>query len=378
MIIGYFLKKRISILERFCIPAPVIGGVIIAVIVCVLHETHVAEISFNSSLQEVCMVFFFTSVGFQADIKLLKTGGKSLVVFLFLVLLLVILQNTVAVGAAALLGMDKLLGLCTGSIPMTGGHGTSAAFGKILEEHGLSQASSLCIASATYGLVAGSVIGGPIAGRLIEKKNLLDTVVEDDPYKDSSPARSKPDRVAGYSIAAFQMAVVAGIGTALSMLLSRTGMTFPIYVGAMIVAAVVRNVGEMTGKIDIDMDKITDIGGIMLPMFLGIAMITMKLYELFSLALPLAVLLLIQTLLMAIYSRYAVFNLLGADYDAAVIAAGFCGFGMGATPNAMANMQAVCAKYRPSFKAFMLIPIVGSVFADFINSTVITLFLNFL
>ncbi len=197
MAIGWFLKKHIGFLERFCIPTPVIGGVLVAVIVCILNETGVAEVEFNDSLREVCMVFFFTSVGFQADLKLLRTGGKSLIVFLLLVVGLIILQNTFAVGSAMLLGMDKLLGLCSGSIPMTGGHGTSAAFGPIIESHGLANATSICLACATYGLIAGSAIGGPIANYLIEKKNLLGTAVDIDPYKDSALVRKDYQGVEG-------------------------------------------------------------------------------------------------------------------------------------------------------------------------------------
>lgn len=374
--IGYILKKRISFLERFCIPSPVIGGLIVAMIVCVLHETGCLDVLFNESLREVCMVFFFTSVGFQADFRLLKAGGKGLVTLIVLVLGLVILQNTAAIGCAKLIGMNRLLGMCTGSIPMTGGHGTSAAFGPILQAMGFSSATTVCIASATYGLIFGSLIGGPIANRLIEKKGLLKTEENREDSEEYSSGNAGRKVVTGYSVAAFQMAVAAGMGTGVSMLLSKTGMTFPIYIGSMLSAALIRNIFELFGKDEINMDQITDIGNIMLPLFLGIAMISMKIYELFDLALPVTVLLLVQTLLMIVYARYIVFNLMGKDYDAAVISAGMCGFGMGATPNAMANMQAVCARYKPSFKAFMLVPIVGSMFADFINSAVITLFLN--
>ncbi len=374
--IGLFLKKRISFLEKFCIPSPVIGGLVFAIIICILHEANIVEVLFNDSLREVCMVFFFTSVGFQADLKLVKVGGKSLVTLLLLVLVLVVLQNGVAVGLAKLLGLDALVGMCTGSIPMTGGHGTSAAFGPIIQSMGVSSATTICIASATYGLIFGSLIGGPIANRLIERKGLLATASDDEDHKDGEPVQDKKSVVVGYSVAAFQMAIAAGIGTGLSMLLSGTGMTFPLYIGSMLSAALIRNICELSGKGDINMDQITDIGDVMLPLFLGIAMITMRIYDLFDLALPVTVLLLAQTLLMAVYARYVAFNLMGKDYDAAVITAGLCGFGMGATPNAMANMQAVCAKYKPSFKAFLLIPIIGSMFADFINSAVITLFLN--
>ena len=216
--LGYRIKKHIRALERFCIPAPVIGGIVVATIVCILHETGMVEVVFDASLRDVCMVFFFTSVGFQADFKVLRSGGKSLGIFLILVVVLVFLQNTVAIGSAMLFGMDKLLGLCIGSIPMTGGHGTSVAFGPILEEYGLAGASSLCIAGATYGLIAGSIIGGPIANSLIVRKNLLSTASSEDPYKDSVIVKSTHDSIFGYSIPAFQMAVAAGIGSALSML----------------------------------------------------------------------------------------------------------------------------------------------------------------
>ena len=375
--IGYSLKKRIAFLERFCIPSPVIGGLAVSLIICILHETELVEVTFNDSLREICMVFFFTSVGFQADFRLLKKGGKGLVTLIILVFVLVVLQNSVALGCAKLLGLDRLLGLCTGSIPMTGGNGTSVAFGPILQSMGFSGATTVCIACATYGLIFGSLIGGPIANRLIEKKGLINTAKDIEEHKDAAPIKDEHSVVVGYSVAAFQMAVAAGIGTGLSMLLSKTGMTFPIYIGSMLSAALMRNIFELSGKSDINMVHITDIGSIMLPLFLGIAMISMRIYDLFDLALPVTVLLLVQTLLMAVYARYVVFNLMGKDYDAAVITAGMCGFGMGATPNAMANMQAVCAKYKPSFKAFLLVPIVGSMFADFINSAVITLVLNF-
>lgn len=284
---GAFLKKRISFLQKFCIPAPVIGGLLFAILTLVLYMTGVAVIDFDDTLKEVCMVFFFTSVGFQANLKVLKSGGKSLIVFLFLVIMLIVMQNFSAIGLANLIGLDSLTGMTTGSIPMVGGHGT---------------------------------------------------VVSD--------------------------------------LLSLTGMTFPIYIGAMIVAAIMRNIGEYTGKITIHMGEINDLGGICLSLFLGIAMITLKLWQLADLALPLIILLAGQVVLMFIFSYFVVFNIMGRDYDAAVLAAGTCGFGMGATPNAMANMQAICEKYAPSVKAYLIVPIVGSLFADFLNSLTITFFIN--
>ena len=181
-----------------------------------------------------------------------------------------------------------------------------------------------------------------------------------------------------YAPAAYQLAIAMGIGTVLSWLLSMTGMTFPIYIGSMIAAAFMRNIGEYGGKIHIHMGEINDIGGICLSLFLGIAMITLQLWQLAELALPMIILLLAQVVLMAMFSYFLVYNVMGRDYDAAVLAAGTCGFGMGATPNAMANMQALTEKFVPSIKAYMLVPIVGSMFADFINSLVITAFINFI
>ena len=378
LMLGKFLRKRIYLLEKFCIPSPVVGGLIFAVFTCVCYATGIAEFSFDDTLKEVCMVFFFTSVGFQANLKVLKQGGKSLMVFLVLVLTLIISQNFLAIGLAKLLGIDSYIGLCTGSIPMVGGHGTAGAFGPVLEDFGVSGATTFCTAAATFGLIAGSVIGGPIASRLVEKKNLLSTVVPVDDSILAEDEKKHERHVSMYPSAVFQLILAVGAGTIVSYFLSMTGMTFPIYIGAMICAAVIRNVSEYTGKYTVYMGEINDMGGICLSLFLGIAMITLKLWQLAALALPLVVLLTGQVLLMFVFSRFIVFTVMGRDYDAAVLAAGTCGFGMGATPNAMANMQAICDKYEPSVKAYLLIPLVGSLFADFINSLTITFFINFL
>ncbi len=376
LMLGGFLKKRINVLERFCIPAPVVGGLIFAIFTCVLYATGIAEITFDDTLREVCMVFFFTSVGFQANLKVLKSGGKALGVFLILVILLITLQNFTAVGLSSLMGLDPLIGLCTGSIPMVGGHGTAGAFGPVLEDFNITGATTLCTAAATFGLISGSLIGGPIGRSLIEKKNLLDTIVTEDDSVLVEDEKRHMRHTTMYPAATFQLILAIGLGTIFSWILTKTGMTFPIYIGAMIAAALFRNLGEYTGKFTIHMGEINDIGGICLSLFLGIAMITLKLWQLASLALPLVLLLAGQVILMFLYARFVVFNIMGRDYDAAVLASGTCGFGMGATPNAMANMQAICDRYEPSVKAYLLVPIIGSLFADFINSLIITFFIN--
>ncbi len=374
--LGKYLRKKIKFFDTFCIPAPVIGGLLFAILSCVLFVTGVVEFEFDETIKNICMIMFFTSVGFQANLKILKKGGLKLVIFLLVVTTLILCQNGMAVGLAHLLGIDKFIGLCTGSIPMVGGHGTSGAFGQVLEDLGLSGATTLCTAAATFGLVAGSLMGGPIGRRLIIKNKLLEKVSNDDASVLVEDEKKHIRKFSMYAPAAYQLSIAMGIGTIVSELLSKTGMTFPVYIGAMIVAAIIRNVGEYSGKYTVHMGEINDIGGICLSLFLGIAMITLKLWQLADLALPLVILLTAQTVFMFLFSYFVVFNVMGRNYDAAVLAAGTCGFGMGATPNAMANMQAITEKFVPSIQAYILVPIVGSMFADFINSIVITFFIN--
>ena len=378
LFIGGWLKKKIKLLETFCVPSPVVGGLLFAILSCVLYATGVMELTFDETLKTVCMVMFFTSVGFQANLKVLKSGGISLLIFLVCVTVLIILQNIAAVGFSQVMGVNPLLGMCTGSIPMVGGHGTAGAFGPDLERLGLEGASTLCTAAATFGLIGGSLMGGPLGRRLILKHDLLKTAV---PVEDTLPANTEETSggaVKGYATAAYQLAIAMGVGTVVSWLLSKTGMSFPVYIGAMIVAAIMRNAGEFTGRFEVPMAAIDDIGGICLSLFLGIAMITLKLWQLAALAVPLVILLVVQVVLMFLFAYFVVFNVMGRNYDAAILSAGTCGFGMGATPNAMANMQALTDRFVPSVKAYILVPIVGSMFADFINSITITFFINML
>ena len=380
LLLGSYLRKKIKFLERFCIPAPVVGGLLFAIFTCICYVTHILEFSFDDTLKEVCMVFFFTSVGFQANLKVLKKGGKSMVIFLGLVIVLIFIQNGVAVGLSKVMGLDSLIGMCTGSIPMVGGHGTAGAFGPVLEDFNVKGATTICTAAATFGLIFGSLVGGPLGKRLIEKKNLLDTAIPEDDSLLIEDEKKHERHSRMYASAVFQLIIAIGIGTIFSWALTKTGLTFPIYIGAMIAAALMRNIAEYAGngKLVIHMGEINDLGGISLSLFLGMAMITLKLWQLASLALPLVILLGAQIMVIVLFTYFIVFNIMGRDYDAAVLVAGTCGFGMGATPNAMANMQAVCDQYVPSIKAYLLIPLVGSLFADFLNSLVITFFINLL
>lgn len=376
LFIGVLLKRRIYFLEKFCIPSPVVGGLLFAIMSCILYTSNVIEFAFDETLKTICMVAFFTSVGFQANLKVLKSVDKSLAIFLVCVIALTVMQNALAITLSKAMDVSAFVGLCTGSISMIGGHGTSGAFGPVLEDLGLNGATTLCTAAATFGLVMGSLMGGPLGRRLILKNDLLKTAVDSDetPLVEEQEKRKRKNM---YAAASYQLVLAMGIGTGVSHFLSQLGMTFPVYIGALLVAAVMRNVSEYTGAFRVHMGEINDIGGICLSMFLGIAMITLKLWQLAELALPLVVLLFGQTVLMFLFAYFVVYNVLGRDYDAAILAAGTCGFGMGATPNAMANMQVLTNTFAPSVKAYLLVPIVGSMFVDLINSLTITLFINF-
>lgn len=387
--VGSYLKNRIGLLQRFCIPSPVVGGLLFAFITLLGYMLGLFEIGFDSTLKDLFMVFFFTSVGYQANFKTIKMGGKPLLMMVVLVAVLVVIQNGVAVGIAMGLGLDGLVGMTAGSIPMVGGHGTSGAFGPILEQMGVTGATSLTTAAATFGLVAGSLVGGPLAQRLIEKYHLLKSQAPAQKHSKSGEAelaeslvKSQADKLkskGNYTKALYLLIIAVGVGTLVSYLLDLTGVTFPVYMGGLLSGCIIRNMDEFGHNwIGTPMREIDELGGICLSLFLGIAMISLKLWELASLALPLCLMLGTQVIIMVLFAYFVCFRVMGRDYDAAVLSAGFCGFGMGATPNAMANIQAVCDKYIPSVKAFLIIPIVGSMFTDFVNSLLITFFINVL
>ena len=246
LMLGSFLRKKIHFLEKFCIPAPVVGGLLFAIFTCICYSTGIAEFSFDDVLKEVCMVFFFTSVGFQANLKVLKKGGKSLAIFLALVMALIISQNLLAIGLSKLLGLNPLIGMCTGSIPMVGGHGTAGAFGPVLEDFNVQGAATICTAAATFGLISGSLVGGPLGKRLIEKKNLLETAISEDDsllVEDEKKHARHPNMFAS---AVFQLILAIGLGTIFSWMLTKTGLTFPIYIGAMLAAALIRNIAAVS------------------------------------------------------------------------------------------------------------------------------------
>ena len=378
LLLGRFLVRNLDLLRRYCIPEPVAGGVVFALAHLVLRQAGILEISFDSTLQTFFMVVFFCSVGFTACFRLLKKGGLQVLLFLGIAVMMCVLQNGLGAFIASAFGLDPRLGLATGSIPMVGGHGTAASFGPLLEKAGVSGASAVAIASATFGLVAGCVIGGATAVSRIRQKNLhsFETATgSNEVVVDKNEVTGAIDS-GRFLNAALCLALAIGAGTVVSAWLNKV-FTFPIYIGAMLVAAFIRNTTDMAGK-EIPMEEISTIGSFSLSLFLGLAMMGLKLWELADLAVPMVVMLVAQTVLMMVYAYFVVFNLLGKNYDAAVMTSGFCGFGMGATPNAMANMQAITQKYGPAPTAYFVVPLVGSLFIDFMNTIIITSFLNLL
>ena len=404
LIVGMVLTRKVAFLQKFCVPSPVSGGIIFSLITLILYGWCNVEVSFDGTLKDVFMLAFFTSVGFQSDLKVIKQGGKLLVIMLALLVAIIALQNIMPMGITRLMGVDPLIGMAAGSISMTGGHGTAGGFASVLEGMGLHGAGTIGMAAATFGLIAGSMIGGPLAERIIRTKLTHEQVQPQDEEIDPAMAGIESDEAspAGrtkrvstneqefqqYAKASYCIILVMGGGTILSWLFAKTGITFPTYFGALILAAITRNtIGFVSYKEDgkwvkaeklLDMERIISVGNICLSMFLGMAMISLKLWELQSLALPLIVILVSQVLMIALFAYLVAFPLLGRDYDAAVLCAGMCGFGLGATPNAMANMSAVCYKYRYTVKPFLIVPIIGAMFADLINTGIISLFLNLL
>lgn len=378
LLLGRFLVRNVELLRHYCIPEPVAGGVVFALAHLALRQAGILEISFDSTLQTFFMVVFFCSVGFTACFRLLKKGGLQVLLFLGIAVMMCVLQNGLGAFIASAFDLDPRLGLATGSIPMVGGHGTAASFGPLLEKAGVSGASAVAIASATFGLVAGCVIGGPTAVSRIRQKKLhsFETATgSNEVVVDKNEVTGAIDS-GRFLNAALCLALAIGAGTVVSAWLNKV-FTFPIYIGAMLVAAFIRNTTDMAGK-EIPMEEISTIGSFSLSLFLGLAMMGLKLWELADLAVPMVVMLVAQTVLMMVYAYFVVFNLLGKNYDAAVMTSGFCGFGMGATPNAMANMQAITQKYGPAPTAYFVVPLVGSLFIDFMNTIVITSFLNLL
>ena len=372
LLLGRWIKKKVGFFEKFFIPAPVIGGTLFSIILLIGHQTETFTFTFNDDIKNLLMIAFFTTVGFSASLKILKKGGVGVALFLLAAVILVIIQDIVGPVLAKALGINPLLGLAAGSIPLTGGHGTSGAFGPYLEDLGATGATVVAVASATYGLIAGCLIGGPIGRRLMIKNNLKPT--ENKAGVDDSILGSTTEVTEERLFSAVvYIGIAMGIGATITLILGNHGIKFPAYLMGMVVAAIIRNILDFNQK-QLPFTEIGIVGNISLSLFLSMALMSMKLWQLIDLAVPLIVILLVQTVVMGLFAYFVTFNIMGRDYDAAVMSTGHCGFGLGATPNAMANMETFTTANGPSVKAFFIIPIVGSLFIDFINAGVIQAF----
>lgn len=391
LLVGRFLVTKITLLKNFNIPEPVAGGLLAAVIIYLLYATTSTSLEFNTSLQDAFMLFFFSSIGLSADFSRLKAGGKGLVFFLGVVALFIVVQNLVGVGLATALGQHPIMGLVTGSITLTGGHGTAGAWGKILEtEYGIKGAIDLGMASATFGLVLGGLIGGPVARKLVKYLGRT-PLSESEKQNDFSDPKVEflenagKQRLITAKSAIETMALFAACLSFSAIMVSPTvtawlpeKFTIPQFVWALFFGVILRNI--LTNAFKVNMfDRAIDVfGNASLSLFLGIALLNLKLWQLLDLALPMLIILAAQTFVMCTYAYFVTFRLMGSNYDAAVLSAGHCGFGMGATPTAVANMQSVTERFGPSHKAFLIVPMVGAFFIDFINAFILTTFMTFL
>lgn len=386
--LGGFLKSKIPIFRKYCIPAPVIGGTLFSIVNCILYTRGVWNYSQDTMMQNWCMMLFFTSIGYMASIRLIRKGGLLVVKMAVLVAVLITLQNLIGVSLAEIFNLNPLMGLADGSIPLVGGHGTSGSYGPVLESMGLADGTTIAFASATFGLVAGSFIGGPVGELLIRRFSLRSYEDENDAI-DTEPKHdhlslNTEDPASNYlnmdnfMYAFGQLLLAMGLGTFVSQFFNAIGLVFPTYIGAMIVAAIIRNVAEITDAYGVYQEESEILGGLCLNIFLSCALMSLKLWQLADLAIPLIVTLFIQTAVIALFAYFVIFRIMGRDYEAAVIASGTCGFGMGATPNAIANINALTERFGPAHAAYFVIPLIGAFVVDFLNASILMTFMNLL
>jgi len=391
---GYAIQRRVYVLSRHNIPAPVIGGLVVALLLTALRALGQEAVRFDTTLQPPLMIAFFTSIGFGASVPLLRAGGPAVAVFLALSTAVAVLQNLVGAGVAAALGVPPLLGVLAGSVTLTGGPATGLAFAPLFEQAGVTGAASLAVAAAMVGIVSGGIVGGPIGTRLIERAGLRPAprgnapsppanLAAGDLVLSREPADPAPATVAGEDPGAqailkgvVSLLAAMAVGSWISAGFTALGVTLPAYIGAMLAAAALRNLDDVTSWIRLPHRLLDDLGNAALALFIAMALMTLKLWEIANLALPLAVILLAQVALVALVSLYLVARLMGKDYDAAVMSSGFVGFMLGTTANAMANMGVLVEKYGPAPRAYLVVPMVGAFFIDFTNAIIITAFLN--
>jgi glutamate:Na+ symporter, ESS family len=390
LFVGYGIRRLVPVLSRYNIPAPVVGGMLLAIAIAALRGLGYAPPQFDNLLREPLQNAFFTTIGFGASVALLRVGGPLVIIYLVASVVLALLQNVVGAGIAVALGRHPLFGVLNGSVTLTGGPATGLAFAPRFEEAGVADAATIAVAAALVGIVSGGIIGGPIGTFFIERyrlrRPLASPVDVDVPTAENIVAERLPEPAAvaphgeareSYALlkAAALILVAMAFGKPLGAWFTSVGYTLPSYIGAMMVAASIRNLDDLTGWLRPSQRVIDDIGTVALSLFLSIAIMTLELWRLASVATAMLVILLAQVVMIAV-ACIPMFRLMGRDYDSAVMNGGLCGFMLGTTANAMANMEALVEKYGPAPKAFLVVPIVGAFFIDFINALIINEFIN--
>ncbi|MBA3804381.1 MAG: sodium/glutamate symporter [Acidobacteria bacterium] len=411
LFIGYAIQRRVPVLARSSIPAPAIGGLLFALIILMLRVRGVLGINIDTSLRAPLQTAFFTTIGLSATISLLRAGGWRMAFFWLIASVTAIVQTIVGIGMARAMNAPALLGIICGALTLTGGPATGLAFADTFERAGITGASSLIIASATFGIFIASLVGNPTATALIRRFRLASSLETDNKRPQgegllakrrndaenhneeeaktrnaedkeilNASARHRVDTLPLTSRVLLQHLLlilgIMGVGALIGLGLTYLRVTLPGYVGAMVVASIVRNVDDRTGWFKINMRAVEAFALIALALFLVIALMDLKLWQLAGLAVPMLIILVVQVVLMIAYAVLVTFILMGRDYEAAVTASGHIGFGLGITPNAVANMEALVERYKPAPQSFLIVPVVGAFFIDFSNALIITLFIN--
>ena len=383
--VGVFLNRKIRFLADNFIPAAVTGGLLFSVLVLIGRDVLDVSLDFDMQLRDLLLLVFFSTVGLSVRFETLKTGGRTLLLLVVAAGIFLFLQNSVSVGIALLLGADPVYGLMAGSISFAGGHGTAIAWGSVFEESGLENASSIGLAFATFGLVAGGLVGGPIARRLIKRFHVDTTPAAPEPHSPVEHAQpveevEQEDEHAWLSsvmLALLLLALCVSLGEVVNRFISGYGLMLPGFLTAMFVGILISNlIGVL--KQSAARQTIDRFGTVSLQIFLAMSMMTVQLWTLGGALRAIVLVLIAQVLLMTAFAMLVVFFVAGRDYDAVVIAAGFSGLGLGATPVAIANMNALTTHYGPSPKALLLVPLVGAFFIDLLNAGTIQFFLRVL
>ncbi|CBJ79381.1 glutamate transport protein (GltS family) [Xenorhabdus bovienii str. Jollieti] len=378
LLLGRKLVQSIPFLEKYTIPEPVAGGLLVAIVLLAVKQSTDWEISFDLSLKDPLMLMFFATIGLNANLASLKAGGKFLVLFVFVVIGLLLVQNTVGIALAKMLGLDPLMGLLAGSITLSGGHGTGAAWGKVFSErYGFDNATEVAMACATFGLILGGLIGGPVARFLVKNTKAPGLGVDDaeipTAFEKPYTGRMITPLVMLETIALISICLLAG--SYIEKQLEHTMFELPTFVCVLFVGVILSNGLSLLGFYRVFDRAVSVLGNVSLSLFLAMALMSLKLWQLASLALPMLVILVVQSIVMALYAIFVTYRVMGKNYDASILSAGHCGFGLGATPTAIANMQAITDRCGPSHMAFLLVPMVGAFFIDIVNAAVIKIYL---